>query len=234
MKIHRFIGDFDVTAEAFSIDDAELAGQMRKVLKLAPGEKVILGDGKGEETICEILNYTKEGVELGLCDFQGENENESIYESVLCLSILKKDNFELAAQKATEAGVRAIMPILTKRTVKLGFNAERVRKIIKEAAEQAHRGILPELYEPAHFEVALARAREFGTPLFFDGSEDAHDVANVKTKGTSFLFIGPEGGWDDSERAIVRDLKIPTVSLGPTTLRAETAAIIASYLFTHD
>ena len=234
MKLHRFIGDFDVTKEGFSVTDAALVLQMRKVLKLSIGERVILGDGKGEETICEIISYGKDSVEFGACDFQGENENESIYETLLCLSILKNDHFELAVQKATEVGITSIVPILTKRTVKLNVKADRLRKIVKEAAEQSHRGVLPIVREPLYFPDALIEARDRGTALFFDGATDAKDVTAIKTKGPSYLFIGPEGGWDDAERVLARDAKAQTVTLGPTTLRAETAAIIASYLFTHD
>lgn len=229
MKIHRFIGNFDTKQGAFVIKDPALVDQVGKVLKLASGEKILLGDGRGLETVCVIEGIKKGELKLIECERQ-TNENESEYTTVLCLALLKKDNFELAVQKAVEVGVSEIIPITTERTVKLGFARERLEKIIKEAAEQSGRGIVPHLEDPIPLENALFHANRKGTVLFCDMGEYA-SPSEIKTKGASYLFIGPEGGWSDAEREMAREADGQFVALAKTTLRAETAAIVASYLF---
>jgi 16S rRNA (uracil1498-N3)-methyltransferase len=65
--------------------------------------------------------------------------------------LLKRENFEIAVQKATETGIKKIYPIITERTIKLNFKKNRLEKIIKEAAEQSGRGVIPVLNETLDF-----------------------------------------------------------------------------------
>jgi 16S rRNA (uracil1498-N3)-methyltransferase len=231
MKIHRFIGNFDTKATEFLLTDPEIVHQMVSVLKLDSGEKLIVSDGRGFETTCSIDSISKKEVSLKNCEWN-ENKNESDYAVVLCLALLKKDNFELAIQKAVEVGVTEIVPLMTERTVKQGFVRPRLEKIIKEAAEQSARGVLPHLEEPLSFSDALFRANRKGTVFFCDSGKENVVPSKIVTKGTSYVFIGPEGGWTDAERESAREIGATFVSLSPTTLRAETAATIATYLFT--
>ena len=80
----------------------------------------------------------------------------------------KKENFELVVQKAVEIGVKEIIPIITKRTVKLNLKYDRLEKIIKEAAEQSGRGILPILRKAMDFKKAIEEAEQNNINLFFD------------------------------------------------------------------
>ena len=143
--------------------------------------------------------------------------------------VLKKENFEWAVQKAVEVGVKEITPIITARTVKLGLNKDRLKKIIKEAAEQSGRGILPKLNEAIIFDEAIKSAKENDLNLFFNigGKNVQHSMSNISKIG---IFIGPEGGWDEEEIKKAQSSNgFTIVGLGKTILRAETAAVIASY-----
>ena len=143
---------------------------------------------------------------------------------------MKKENFEIAVQKAVEVGVKEIVPIITARTVKFGLNKERLEKIIKEAAEQSGRGILPNLNEAIDFDKAIIEAKNKNeVNLFFQIGYPplGHSMSKFKKIG---VFVGPEGGWTEEETKIAQSNGFTLVGLGKTILRAETAAIIASYL----
>ena len=231
MKIHRFILNFNIREGRVIISDAEFVNQVKNVLKLKKGERVILGDGNSNEILGEVLDIKKDVVEINVVE-EMKNNNESGINSILYCSVLKKENFELVVQKATEVGIKEIVPIITKRTVKLNLNQVRLKKIIKEAAEQSGRGIVPILHEPKVFEKALQESQG-KLNLFFDSSGSKLQTNHYQLQ-TIGIWIGPEGGWDEKEVELARSSKFEIVSLGKITLRAETAAIVASYLISQN
>jgi len=230
-KIHRFIGAYQLGQGTMRLDDPDLAEQMRSVLRLTPGEIVIIGDGTGLEAQCRILGYDRgavlvEGVAVG------RNPNELQLRVTLYLAILKADHFESAAARATEAGVARIMPVLTGRTVKTGLRHDRVVRIVREAAELAGRGLVPEVAEPVTLQEAWNTAADNDANFFLDPSGGPLGAA-PKSARTAGIFVGPEGGWDDAELAIAREAGMKIVSLGGLILRAETAAVVATYAVAH-
>lgn len=238
MKLHRFIGDFDFTHNPVRITDAELLHQMRDVLRLREGEEVIIGDGEMNEALGTVKKLAKDFAEVEITG-TSENENEPETKVTLYCAILKRENFELVVQKATEVGVSEIVPIITERTVKLGLKEDRLEKIIREAAEQSERGIVPKLHEPTKFEDALADAEKNDANwLFdFDGQPISECTLQENLPKKLGIFIGPEGGWEQDEINTAQEYdtgmnKLAVVSLGKLTLRAETAAIIAVYIGT--
>lgn len=231
MKLQRFIVDVPLDRRQVIISDAELLNQLQKVFRLRTGDKVILADGKLTEAIAQIRNINKNLVELEVLSVS-KNQNEPNQEVILYCAILKRENFELVAQKATEVGVKEIVPLLTERTVKLNLNLERLKKIIKEAAEQSGRGVLPVLHSPMDFEKALEHSKKNDINLFFDLNGQRMSELNPRKSVRTGIWIGSEGGWDEKELALVKERNFSIVSLGKLTLRSETAAIIASYLTT--
>ncbi len=243
MKIHRFIGDFNLADARIKIIDSESIHQIKNVLRLKVGDRIILGDGKAKEVLAQILNFQKNLIEAEPIECR-LNTNEPKKETILYCSILKKENFETVVQKATEAGVREIVPLVVARTVKLNINEERLLKIIKEAAEQSGRGVLPILNKTLAFEEALEHSKQNCLNLFFDKSgqsltESHHYELLPLDKKFDLcrhigIFIGPEGGWHEDELKIAREKNFMIVSLGKTTLRAETAAIVGSYIVANE
>lgn len=229
MKIHRFIGNFSITKNTVSLTDQELVHQILRVLKLRVGEKIIVSDGMGNEILGTIETILKTEVRLEI-ESKNTNLNEPQQFVTLYLSVLKKDNFELALQKAVECGISKIVPILTTRTIKQGLNEKRLQTILREAAEQSGRGIIPELTSVISFSEALSICNPKETILFdLSGTPLSTDSLLLTTN----LFIGPEGGFETKEVEEARNIGVTIASLGKLTLRAETAAIITSYLFTH-
>ena len=227
MKLHRFILPFTISGEQVEITDPEVVGQIRNVLKLKAGEQVLLCDGEMNEVIAEILAIGKEVIKVKVIKEQ-RNENEPLRKVMLYCAILKRENFELVVQKATEIGVAEIVPVITRRTVKLALKQERLEKIIKEAAEQSGRGVVPKLHEPIEFEKAVEQVKDKQNILF--DSSGSIPASSSQLPASIAIWIGPEGGFDETEIAAAKTAGFHIATLGKLTLRAETAAIVASYL----
>ena len=104
-----------------------------------------------------------------------------------------------------------------------------MEKIIKEAAEQSGRGVLPKLNEAIIFDEAIKSSKENGLNLFFQAGYPllGHSMSKFEKIG---VFVGPEGGWTEEEiKKAQSSNEFTIVGLGKTILRAETAAVIASY-----
>ena len=225
MKIHRFIGDFDFQKSEIQITDIDTVKQIRNVLKLEPGETIILSDGKGTSAEIIIESIQKNTVSGALL----AKKIESAWgpKVALYLAILKKENFELAVQKATEVGVHTVIPVITERTIKTGLNMARLQKIAKEASEQSGRSLTPTIGEIMTYEEALRDGATRESKTLFHLSET--EFSPIKETKSHSIFIGPEGGFTEHEIALARKEGYDIASLGALTLRGETAAIVATY-----
>ncbi len=231
MKAHRFIGHFDFDKKITGIANKEIYNQIKNVLRLKSGEQIILGDGHGREALAEIMDFGKQSVGINILKVE-TNDSEPEMKPVLYAAILKKENFELVAEKAVEAGVAEIIPVITAKTIKINLRMDRLEKIVREAAEQSGRGVLPALGKILKFKDALAHAGKNDSNLFFEVKASRFEQRKLaadfgKRVG---VWIGPEGGWDEEEIKLAQEKNFQIVSLGKLTLRAETAAIVASYL----
>jgi 16S rRNA (uracil1498-N3)-methyltransferase len=207
------------------------AHYLTRVMRTGPGDTVILCDDQTGEWAADVSDAGKRAVIL--TPRQHLRPREEVPDFWLCAALLKKPNFDLVLEKATELGVRRIQPLLTRRCVADKLNPERARTILTEAAEQCARTALPELAEPARLE-ALLRAWPEDRALFFadeTGGEPAAP-AFAAHRGPAALLVGPEGGVDAAERAAIRALpQARAIGLGPRILRGETAAIAGCALW---
>jgi len=229
MHCHRFVVPDDFNNKYLRIFNPKILSQWQKVLRFKPGEQVILVNGLNQEAVVKIISLNNEFAEVEIFEVR-ENKSEPKIDTILYCSILKRENFEWVAQKATEIGIKEIVPLITKRTIKLNLNKERVEKIIKEAAEQSGRGVIPIISNPRNFKEIIKFTQENDLNLFFDPSGETFSKNLIKTKKKIGIFIGPEGGWDEEEIFVAKHNQFKIVSLGGLILRAETAAIISSYL----
>lgn len=207
------------------------AHYLAKVMRVAEGDAVVLCDDLTGEWAARVVSGGKRDVVLEAVEKL--REREPVPDFWLCPALLKKDRFDLVLEKATELGIRAIRPVVTRRCVADKLNLERARTIVTEAAEQCARTALPEVHEPVKLDALLADWPT-GRALFFAdelGGEPAAE-AFAADSGPAALIIGPEGGFDDTERAAIRALPAARpISLGPRILRGETAAIAATALW---
>ncbi len=236
MKLHRFIGVFDVSGSTITIADQELLHQLNDVLKLRVGESLVLSDGARNDVLCCIKSISKKECALDVLEHT-YNANETATYGVLYCSLLKKELFEFVVQKATEVGINEVVPLTSNRTIRLGLpSSERLLRIMKEASEQSGRGVIPTLCDTLTFDEAIQRVAASNNMTFFyhPGGTLFSDwkKENIVPKKAN-IFIGPEGGWDDTELHIAQEKNFSIISLGATVLRAETAAVIGSYLALH-
>lgn len=123
------------------------------------------------------------------------------------------------------------MPIVVEQTIKLNIRKDRLEKIIKEVAEQSGRGIVPILQDPIDFEEAAKSAKRNNINFIFDSSGVIFRNSRLEIRDYAVgVWVGPEGGWTPSELEKARSSGFEIVSLGRLIFRAETAAMIASYL----
>ncbi len=233
MKRHRFIGSFNLADAQLVVRDGAFFNQCKNVLRLRLGEEIILGDGKGHEARAKIIEYGAHSVSVELFD-RLTVAREVPVEVTLYISMLKHEHFEFAVEKATEAGVARIVPVVSARTVKKGMKRERLEALMREASEQSGRAHAPVLEDMVTLDDALLASQEFGRVIFFDNLGIALTDIPTAHKGSSLaLFIGPEGGWASDEIAKARERGCIVVNLGGLVLRAETASAIAVYLGAH-
>jgi len=211
--------------------DGQPAHYLTRVMRAAVGDAVILCDDETGEWAARITAVGKR--DLVLVPETRLRPREPVPDFTLCAALLKKPNFDLVLEKATELGVRRIQPLITRRCVADALNAERARTIVTEAAEQCARTALPELAAPAKLD-ALLRDWPADRALFFadeTGGEPAAAAFSAHA-GPAALVVGPEGGFDDAERTAIRALpQARAITLGPRILRGETATIAATALW---
>lgn len=151
----------------------------------------------------------------------------------LLLAIFKFDRMEWAIEKCTELGVTRIVPVIARRTDSHLASAsakrvERWRRLTLQAAEQSRRASPPEIADPVKLREAVTLPAELKIVLSeAEEQSQLRDAAN-KPAGEVLLAIGPEGGWTEDELELLQKNGWLSASLGPTILRAETAAIAAT------
>ncbi len=211
--------------------DGSAAHYLGSVMRVAPGDAVILLDDISGEWAAMVSGVAKRAVTVTLVEHL--RPREAVPDLWLCIAPIKKPHFELVIEKATELGVGRIVPVLTRRCVVDKVNSERMRTTATEAAEQCARTALPEIADMVPLAKLLADWPEDRALFFADelGGEAASPAFAAHT-GSAAILIGPEGGFDDAERTRIRALRqARPVSLGPRILRAETAAIAATALW---
>ena len=207
------------------------AQYLARVMRVTEGDAVVLCDDLTGEWAARVVSADKRSVVLSAETLL--RPREQVPDFTLCAALLKKDRFDLVLEKACELGVRTIQPVLTRRCVADKLNLDRARSILIEAAEQCARTALPELLAPVKLE-ALLKAWPESRALFFADENGGENAAQNfgKHSGPAGLLTGPEGGFDDTERALIRALpQTCAITLGPRVLRGETAAIAATALW---
>ena len=211
--------------------DGAQAHYLLRVMRAAPGDAVVLCDDVTGEWAAAIASAGRREAVLRVgARLRGR---EPVPDLWLCAALLKKDRFDLVLEKASELGVRRIVPVLARRCVADRLNPDRARAILTEAAEQCARTALPELADTVTL-AALLRDWPAERTLFFADEQggDPAATAFAAHPAPAALLVGPEGGFDDAERAAVRALpQARPITLGPRILRGETAAIAACALW---
>ncbi len=238
MKIHHFITPCRINDNNLTITDTNIVHHMNNVIRLRAGEFVrICTDGFYYDTTLDVVSKKEITGTINSKGIIPVSENKV----TLVMSIIKGSNFDLVIQKATELGVDSIVPVVSERTIKKDVNMPRIQTIAREAAEQSERMTVPTIDEPVSF-TKWAEQKHEGSVYFFDTYTESrasmdtarHDSAESsntkKQEANGTIVIGPEGGWSPAEQKIAEEKNWHIYSTGANILRAETAAIVGTYL----
>ncbi len=207
------------------------ANYLVNVLRLGEGARLLVFNGCDGEWQAALANPGKKAVKLRI-EAQVRPQ-EGLPDLDYLFAPLKHARLDYMAQKAVEMGARRLRPVLTRRTQASRINLERMRANAVEAAEQCGLLALAEVLEQEKLETAMANWPVDRLLIFCDEAADIADpIEAVRQAGAGFskfaVLVGPEGGFDDSERACLSRIAPGIrISLGPRVLRADTAAVAA-------
>jgi len=229
---------FFVTPEEMNADSLVLTGanaEHAKVLRLKPGEEVLICDGDGNECRCVVERIDAREVELTVLE-RMESINEASVRVSIYMAFPKADKLEHVIQKATELGAYEIVAFPTSRCVSrpddksLSKKLERWQKIAASAAEQSGRGRIPRVLTLPSYAAALERAAQADKAILFYENEQATTLRMAMEQGgakTFSLLTGPEGGLDIKEVEQAEKAGLQVCTLGKRILRCETAPLCA-------
>ena len=193
------------------------------VMRCSHGDLISVTDGRGKSFKAKIIN--KATIEI---IHEEELFTEDDFSIVLCQGILKGEKMETVIQKATELGVKKIVPFISERCViRHTTKLERWKKIAKEATEQSGRSIIPEISDVINFSDLI---KHIDNGIIFWEKERLpliQSIHEINHKNSLFLLIGPEGGFSSEEVKQASEKGLKVASLGKRTLRAETASIVS-------
>jgi 16S rRNA (uracil1498-N3)-methyltransferase len=213
--------------------EAGQAHYLRAVLRLRRGAAVAGFNAVDGEWLCRISEVGGRRVWLTVERRLRVPEYEP--DLWLLFAPIKRARLDWLVEKATELGASALLPVWTARTQSERLNLGRLRTHAVEAAEQSGRFSVPELYPPEAFDRVLAAWPTGRSLVVCDESGIGEPIGEAATRFAAApvaLFIGPEGGFDQTELDGLGKLSFVTrIGLGPRVLRAETAALAALAVF---
>jgi len=225
----RLFVDTPLGPDATPVVDGPAAHYLLHVMRLKVGDPILLFDNRSGEWLGTIAEAGKRAATIRI-DRQ-MRPIETVPDLWLCFAPVKKARLDWIIEKATELGVARLQPVITERTIVERVKQERLEAQIVEACEQCGRTALPELAEPVKLPQLLQ-----GWPaergLLFADEEGGVPFETVAAPAPAAILTGPEGGFTAREReALLASAAVTRMSLGPRTLRAETAAIAAISLW---
>ena len=212
-----------------------------RVLRLTKGDRVLLLDGAGSVFLAEIEKASRDAVTCLIIERLPVADGPSV-RVTLIQGIPKGEKMELIVQKGTEIGVRRFVPLVCERSLvrldgeKALRKRERWQRVAAEAAKQCRRADIPEVAAPAKWEEVLGSLAP-ETVALIPWEEEYQRTLKAFLRENSpgpeqevTVFIGPEGGFAETEVARARERGVAPLSLGPRILRTETAGLIVSAL----
>ena len=218
MTLHRFFVEAGTTAQDRFALPSSVERQVRGVLRLRDGDRIVLMPGDGTQSTCRL-----EGSDC-VVEERSAVDTEPRHRLTVVQALLKGDALEEVVQHATELGVAAFQLVVTERCIPRHVTPrklERLRAIAREAAEQSERGVVPAVSSP----VPLGEVLLPGSVLLYE----RHDGAGLASLGPpGSVIIGPEGGFSPREVEAARRAGVSIAGLGARILRSQTVAVAAA------
>ncbi|HVC30777.1 MAG TPA: 16S rRNA (uracil(1498)-N(3))-methyltransferase [Steroidobacteraceae bacterium] len=238
MRLTRVHVAGPLTSGSRQIIEGDAANHIARVLRLRPGDPLVLFDGRGGEHAARIEEFPRGAVIVTVGD-RSAADRESPLRLTLAQGISRGERMDWVVQKATELGVTRIVPMLTERSVvKLDARqSERKRAhwqgIAVAACEQSGRNTVPDIAAPLGLEEFLRAADVRAARLLLSPAGNLRIDELETPQAEAIVLIGPEGGLAEAEQRAAIAAGFMAVRLGPRVLRTETAAVAALTLLQH-
>lgn len=234
--MHRFyVNSSQIQGEYIRLTGPDV-NHIRNVLRMKQGEEIVICNGQGKDCYCIIDRVSEMEITARIEDCK-DTDSELKARITLFQGLPKQDKMELIIQKAVELGAYEIVPVMAKRSVvrlddkkKEEKKLERWQAIAEGAAKQSGRGIIPVIKPVQSFTEAVKNAGNMGLGLIpyenAKGMRFTKEIMNDLNKYTSIgVFIGPEGGFEETEIELAITNGIHPITLGKRILRTETAGL---------
>ncbi|MCU0599706.1 MAG: 16S rRNA (uracil(1498)-N(3))-methyltransferase [Desulfobacterales bacterium] len=215
---------------------------IRKVLRLKPGDRILLLDGEGNEYEAVIDGIFDDCIRVDIIK-QYQSQTEPPIRIIVMQAFLKEKKMDMLIRALTEVGISAWMPVFTEHSIprpdekRQASRTERWKEIAKESIKQCRRSVPPEILSPATFHQAIHANMDADLKIIFWENEmlplrgkiapDSKKISDI------IILLGPEGGFSRKEIDLATSADFVGASLGPRILKAETASIAACVLIQH-
>jgi 16S rRNA (uracil1498-N3)-methyltransferase len=236
--MRRFYIKTDSISNARAVITGQEARHLGTVLRLAPGDRVELVDGRGTLAMAEIETISHNTAVFTILDTSLPGA-ESPVQITLAQGMLKDKKMDMLVRHLTELGICQWVPFYSSRSIpkpdakRIGSRMERWNKIAREALKQCGRSMLPLVGEPIPFDQLLETAAGYDARIAFWENATAPipvQKPSLEPIKKVIVLIGPEGGFSSPEIDAAREKGFTACSLGPRILRAETASLTAAAL----
>jgi len=237
---HRFFLPYTRIERPISAITGADVNHIKNVLRLKPGDHIILFDGTGMEYFARIERLSSNKVLVQVIEKKGSS-TESPVHITLAQAFLKERKMELLIRQVTELGINCWQPFFSERSIptpdqkRIHSRAQRWEKIMIEAVKQCRRSRLMHIGQSVSFNDMLMSANDADIKIMFQENAESPLVTNGFSDGkqkvkTVYSMIGPEGGFSDNEVSQAKEVGFLAVGIGPRILRAETATVAACTL----
>lgn len=199
---------------------------LARVARVRVGDVVMLNSGKGMLARARVMEIGKREAKLEIDELMANMQFPAPY--AIAFSLLKNRHDELLVEKCTELGAGQFFPMVCDFSIRKSANDSRLERIALAAIKQCDNPILPVLEQPTELKAVLVEAREYGyTPILCSELKPDLWLDDLKLPAETkpCFFIGPEGGWSESEIGLFEKERVASISIGHLITRAETAAI---------
>ncbi len=228
-RLQRLFVDTPLSAETRHEVSSEQFNYLANVLRLEAGAKVLVFNGRDGEWLAEITFPSRKKIVLQPVEQTRPQPEASDLHYLF--APLKVGRLDYLVQKAVEMGAGTMQPVMTQHVQGKITNLDRLRANVTEAAEQCGVLSIPEVCEPRKLADILERWPTDRRIIFCDEGDEGQNPLPILAKVTEkklALLVGPEGGFSEEERSLLRSLPFVTaIPLGPRILRADTAAVAA-------
>lgn len=244
--MHKFFVPTENIVDKKAKIDGDDVKHIYKVLRLECGDVININNCQGKEYKGEIESIDKKAVFVKILE-EVEVNKESPLNIYLYQGLPKSTKMDLIVQKATELGIKEVVPILTERVevktlLKEFKKLDRWNRIALEACKQCKRSLIPTIKEPLEFNdlleelinmdliiVPYENKENYGMKSLIRDIEC--EIKNIKNVG---IIIGPEGGFEESEIKALEEIKANIITLGPRIFRTETAGIVCASIISYE